>query len=107
MNQVQLACVFLIASAMVLAGLLVTQVRRDPPAPQAFADQVITTGAFSLMTAKTRKDEEALFMLDTLNQKLLIYRLDLGKKRLVLAGSSSIEDIFGRLRSGDSSRGGR
>ena len=105
MNREQLACVILTASAMVLAGLLMTQMPDDLPEPYAFADQVISTDSFSLMTAKTRKDEEALFMLDNLNQKLLIYRLDLGKKRLVLAGSTSIDNIFRRLGDEEPRRG--
>ena len=98
MNRTQLAGAALTASAMILAGLLIVQMQRhEPPTPYAVAEQVINTGAFSLMTAKTRDNEEALFMLDNLNEKLLIYRLDLGRKRLELAGSAEISEIFARL----------
>lgn len=93
MNRIQLACYSLIASAIVLVGLLVVSLPRWW-SPTAQASLVLGKDTLTLMTAKTRPDEEALFVLDGLNQKLLIYRLDLVKKQLELAGNADLVQLF-------------
>lgn len=93
MNRTALACYSLLASAFVLAGILVAQLPR-PLIPSAQASMLVNKETLTLMTARTRPDEEALFILDGLKGKLLIYRLDLGKKQLELSGSADLAHVF-------------
>ena len=101
MNRIQLACYSLTASAFVLAALLLVGVRGSLTQP-AMGDQLLSQGSITLMTASAGSGEEALFVLDSINEKLLIYRLDVGKSQLELAGSLNIVQLFS---SGD--RGGQ
>jgi hypothetical protein len=80
MNRTQLACYAMLASSFVLGGLLIS---RLPSAPAAHAEEVVSKDTITAMTAATKAGEEALFVLDNNSQMLLIYRLDLGKKRLM------------------------
>ncbi len=106
MNRIQLACCFLIASAFVLAGLLITSLPMSAT-PLAQAGVVLNKETLTLMTAQTRKDEEALFILDNLNEKLLIYRIDLVKKQLELAGAADLPVLFSEGGSEKRDRRGR
>ncbi len=106
MSRIQLACYFLIASAFVLTGLLIVNLP-DPLAPKAHAGLVLGKETLTLMTAKTRSDEEALFVLDGLAGKLLIYRLNLGQKQLELSGSADLTQIFQSTDSDRRDRGDR
>lgn len=93
MTRTHLACYGLGASAFVLAGLLVISFRGGWT-PQAQASLIVNRDAISLLTAKTRADEEALFVLDGSNDKLLIYRLELAKNQLELAESIDLNLLF-------------
>ncbi len=93
MDRLNTACYSLIASAFVLAGLLVaTAIDRVTPAAQA--GMVVNKETLTMLTAKTRPDEEAMFVLDGLNQVLLIYRLDVAKKQLELSAAAYLPDLF-------------
>ncbi len=94
MNQVQLACCSLIASACVLIGLLVVNMEDKQILPSANADLVIAGTNITLMTTKTQPNEESLFLLDGQNHRLLIYHLDLARKRIELAASEDLRKIF-------------
>ncbi len=96
MKRTELACYLLLASAFILGGLLVGELnRRGGILPQADAEMVLTRGNLTLMTAKTRKDEEALFVLDNYSQRMMIFTVDLGKKRMELALSPiSLKKLF-------------
>jgi hypothetical protein len=104
MNRTETACYSLIASAFLLAGLLIVQVSSTPNT--ADAALVIARDNFTLMTAKTRSNEESLFVLNNSTSKLLIYSLDIGRERLELAGGADLAEIFGRA-SGNDGDGGR
>lgn len=81
MNRTRLACYSLLASAFVLAGILL--VRLDTHlTTAAFADQSVTSGDFTVMTARTKSDDEALFVLDNVHARLLIIKADVNRKRL-------------------------
>jgi hypothetical protein len=80
MNRMQMACLSLIASAFVLAGLLAVQVSQ----PTARGEMVIDRENFALMTTQTRPDEEALFVLDNSSGSLLIYRMNISRDQLEL-----------------------
>jgi len=98
MNNIQIACYSLVASAFLLAGLLVFslsgQLERS-----ADASMVISQDSVSLMTAATRDGEEALWVLDNGSGRLLIYRMELRGKsgRLNLAANSDLTSakLFG------------
>lgn len=86
MKRIELACCALLASAFVLGGLLLVQLDRHGGfASRADADMVITRGNLTIMTARTKSNEEALFILENVSERLLIFTLDLPKKRLQLA----------------------
>ena len=111
MTRIEVACYALLASAFVLAATLLVSLDARWEA-EARASLVIARDNFTLLTAKTREVEEALFVLDNANQRLLIYRLDLGRKQLQLARASDVTQLFqqgGAGRSGGESgrRGGR
>jgi len=93
MGRTEVACYSLMASAFVLAGLWIVNAPERLGAT-AQASLVVGKETVTLMTARTRPDEEALFVLDSLRGKLLIYRLDLGKKQLELSGSADLKQIF-------------
>jgi hypothetical protein len=101
MGRTEVACYSLMASAFVLAGVWIAAAP-DRLGPAAEASLVVGKETVTLMTARTRPDEEALFVLDSLRGKLLIYRLDLGKKQLELSGSADLTQIFSDQREGDS-----
>jgi len=83
MTRIQLACYALIASACVSAALLLSQL---PGIEQeARAELLLNKDTLTLMTAQVRADEDALFVIDSVNEKLLIYTTDFGKKKLELA----------------------
>jgi hypothetical protein len=101
MNRTQAACYSLIASLFVLASLLIVSVS-GRLTPLAHAEMVVNKEGLTLLTASTRSGEESLFVLDAINEKLLIYRLDLGKKQLELAGAADLRHLF---QGGDEGRG--
>ena len=109
MTRLQTACYCLIATAFVLAGILVVTLSSRMN-NQAQAAMVIARDNFTVMTANTRAEEEALFVLDNANARLLIYRLDLPRKQLTPVGAFSLADLFSRgggTSGGDRDGGGR
>lgn len=94
MNQIQLACCSLIASACVLTGLLVVNMEDKQILPSADADLVIASPNLTLMTTRTQANEESLFVLDGQSHKLLIYHLDLARKRVELSASEDLRKLF-------------
>ena len=99
MNHVQLACYGLIASAFILAALLLVQTGQEQSAQ---ADMVIARDNFTVLTAQTANDEEALFMLDNATGNLMIYAMERGQLRLV--GGQNIGQAF---NGGNRAGGGR
>jgi hypothetical protein len=96
MTRTELACYGLLASAVVLAALLVTRLQDGAMVNTAHAEMVISGGGFTAMTARTRRDEEALFVLENSSQRLLIYSLNLTHNRLDLAHDPiSLGQLFG------------
>lgn len=96
MNRTQLACIVLIASAMVLGGLLVTRLQQTGPIEnQAYGEMVLDRNSLIIMTARTKDDEEAVFVLEPNSQRLMIFLMDLGKKRLMPAQQIDLNQLFG------------
>jgi len=99
MSRIQVACYSLIASAFILAGLLVTQIESNP----ARGEMVISEEDFALMTARTRPGEEALFVLDNTVGRVLIYRFAAGQDNIELTRTVNLNQWL----AGDGGRGGR
>ena len=96
MNRIQTACFMLLASAFVLSAILVVQLDKVTPANTADADQVIAQPqSFSLMTARTRGDDESLFVLDSTSGKLVIYKPNIGREQLEVVRAIDLSQIFG------------
>lgn len=105
MNHIQLACYSLLASAFVLTALLLVRIE-DRFATPVQASEVITRESFTLLTARTEQDEESLFVVDNTSQRMLIYRTDIARKRIELAQSVDLADLF-NLAGGPGGAGGR
>ena len=106
MTRIETACYALLAAAFVLAGILVVQLNARFTA-EAQASLVIARDNFTLMTARTRQNEEALFVLDNSNGRLLIYRLNLAgrRKQLERVGAFHVEALFKKGSAGGAGRG--
>jgi hypothetical protein len=95
MNQTQLTGFGLIASACALAAALFINLQDKQLLPTAEAEMVVVTPQnLTFLTTRTQSNEESLFVIDNFNHKLLIYKLDPGRKRLDLAGSEDLKRIF-------------
>lgn len=94
LTQTHLICYSLIASACLLAAALVVQMDEKQILPTAEADLVISAENLTFLTTQTQPNEESLFVLDNVNEKLLIYSLDINRKRLELVGSEDLKKLF-------------
>lgn len=94
MNRIQTACYCLIASAVVLSGLLVMQLSERVEPNEAEAALVIARDNFTLLTAEVRNGEEALFILDNTTGTMLVYRLEVSRGSLQPAGGIRLSEIF-------------
>lgn len=94
MNRIQTACYCLIASAVVLSGILVVQLSERVEPNAAEAAMVIARENFTLLTAEVRSGEEALFVLDNTTGTLLVYRLEVSRGSLQPAGGIRLAEIF-------------
>jgi hypothetical protein len=101
MTRIETACYCLIASAFVLTGFLLMRVSAMPNTAEAAL--VISRDNFTLLTAKTRDSEESLFVINNSTDRLLIYTLDLGRKRIELSGGADLAELFNRGGGGDDS----
>ncbi|MEZ6193089.1 MAG: hypothetical protein R3C45_17595 [Phycisphaerales bacterium] len=106
MNRIETACFGLIASAFILAGLLIVQLASTPNTAEA--SLVITRDNFTLLTARTKNGEESLFIINNVTSRLLIYSLDLPGKSMELVGGADLKNLFvGGSSGGDDGRGRR
>jgi hypothetical protein len=94
MKSTQLACYALLASAFILGGLLLTNVKGALLAEQARAHMVINRQNFTVMTTLTRANEEAVFVLNNMTNRLLIYTLNVARNELVLVGNEDMARQF-------------
>ena len=94
LSQTHLVCYGLIASACLLTAALVVQMDDKQILPTAQAELVLNADNLTFLTTQTQPNEEALFVLDNVNEKLLIYSLDVARKRLELVGSEDLKTLF-------------
>lgn len=106
MDRNHYACYALIASAFVLCGLIVTQLGGRVVQP-AHAGEAILRDNLTVVTAQARDGEDALFVLDSITSQLMIYRMEVGKKRLELAASTDLAMVFERVQTTGGDDGGR
>lgn len=93
MKPIQTACFALIGSAFVLGALLLVNIQ-DRFTPQAEAGLVIARDRFTLLTAKTKNGEENLFVIENSSQKLLVYKVEVQRNNMILAGVFPIGQFF-------------
>lgn len=93
MSRIQLACYCLLASAFLLGGLLVVQLG-DRFETEAHASMVVNQQNFTLMTASTRSNEEALFVMDDNSGQLMIYKTEVARERIELAAIVPMRQLF-------------
>jgi len=94
MTRTDMACYGLLASAFVLTALVVVQLQNKTVLPEAEASVALTSGPITALTTRTRDNEEALFLLHNNAQRLLIYRTDLGKNRVIIEESLDLARAF-------------
>ncbi|MCX5658287.1 MAG: hypothetical protein NTW19_01025 [Planctomycetota bacterium] len=94
MNSTQKACCILMASAFVLAALLLVTLQERFTARAEASPLIIARENITAMTAKTRINQESLLVLDNASQKLLIYDLDVAKQRMNLIGETDLSKLF-------------
>lgn len=104
MTRIQVACCALLASAFVLAGLLAVSLSGRTEST-AQAGLVLNKDSFTLLTAHTRPDEEALFVIDSLNEKLLVYRVDIARNRIELSSVTDLRQMFAGAAGGGAGAG--
>ena len=101
MNRIQLACCFLLCTAFVLAGLLMTRLGSNT----AYAEQVMSQGTIVLLTARTQSNEESLFVIDNTTARLLILKADANRDRMELMRMIDLDDLFSAPAERDRGRG--
>jgi len=100
MNNTQTACFSLLASAFLLAAILVVGIGQKSQGNTAQADgQVVTQTGFTMMTARTQGGEgnatESLFILDSGSGVILVYKPDVGQGELEPVAAIRVGDLFG------------
>jgi len=100
MNRIHLAGYSLLASAFVLAAMLIVQIDRKgiSAVSEAEAGMVLSKGSVSMLTAETRSDEESVFIIENSSETMLIYLLDLQRKEMNLEVIVDLAAAFGRNR---------
>lgn len=99
MTRIQASCYMLIASAFVLAGLLLSNIGSPLDTP-ARAELLLKSGNATLLTASSDEDEESLFLLDGNRGRLLIYTPNVNRDELELRQSIPLSRLFGNAVGG-------
>jgi len=93
MTRTQTACYALIASAFVLAAMLVAGVSRHADT-QANADVVVTKNVYTFLSANGVNDgEDFIYVLDNKNERLLCYWHN-PRGRIELFGTTDISEAI-------------
>lgn len=93
----------LLASALVLAGLVIVQASRtgasSPIAPAAaLAEMAAVGGGYSAMTTQGQSSsEELLYVLDQRAERLMVYRVENGRS-LVHQRTEDLAQVFAQAR---------
>jgi len=91
MTRIQLACYGLLASAFILAALLMNQL---PSLTQAHANETVTQPEYVFTTALTEANGDSLFILDKVNHVVIVYNLE-------TRGNSGIINVSNFVRVAD------
>lgn len=93
----------LLASALVLAGLVLVQAGRtgesSPVSPAtALAEMAVVGGGYAAMTTQGQSSsEELLYVLDQRAERLMVYRVENGRT-LVFQRSENLAQVFAQAR---------
>lgn len=98
MNRTQTACFALLASAFILAAILIVRLDQKADSNAAMASgQNVKEQSFQVMTARTRgginNPDESLFVLDNSKGILVVYSIKRNKLEPVKA--FELKDVFG------------
>ena len=91
------------ASAFVIIAFIIVQAGRLP-GNQAMAGVASERGSYTLLTASTgigpeARPDDALFVLDSRDQVLLVYDIEnISRKQITLRDGGSLENLFVRAR---------
>lgn len=101
MKNTQTACFALIASAFLLAGILIVRVDEKSQPNTAQADMVIAQPSFTMLTARTQAagngaNKESLFILENSKGVLVVYDANVGRKQLEPILARKMSTFFGK-----------
>jgi hypothetical protein len=106
MTRTRLACYGLLASAFILAALVLVQASRFLDT-SARADQVVNKDSVTMITARSHNaDSEILYVLEAENRMLMAYMLDPNREVLQLLSNGTLDvgRAFEQYLSGGASR---
>jgi hypothetical protein len=83
MTRIQMACSCLLASAFVLGALVLVQGSRYVES-QAHAAMVVNKDPLTLLSARATPDQEVVYVLDSKQERLLVYQVDPNRKTIEL-----------------------
>lgn len=83
MTRTQMACYSLIASAFVLGALVLVQAGRHVET-RAEAAMVINKDQLTLLSSKATTSSEVVYVLDSKQERLLVYALEPNRKQIEL-----------------------
>lgn len=102
MTRTRLACYCLLASAFILAALVLVQASRYVD-NTARADQVVTKDTVTMITASShRADSEIIYVLESEQRMLMAYMLDPNREvlQLLKGGTMDVGRSFQRFMRG-------
>lgn len=105
MNKIHYACFALIASAFVLSGMIVMQLS-GRVVGEAYAGEAILRDNLTAVTAQSRDGEDALFVVDSISERLMVYRLEAARRRMELVAQANLADVFAQVPGGAPAGGG-
>ena len=122
MTRIQLACIVLIASACVLAGLLAATWANRPNRQADIADAVTATfessaygqfvvskGGLTVLATQVSEDHDMVYVLDSRSQRLVAYLFEPNRKEIERLAGLDIGEVMARQMKAGSRRpaGGR
>ena len=117
MTRIQLACIVLIASACVLAGLLAATWANRPDRQADITDAVASTfessaygqfvvskGGLTILATQVDTDHDMIYVLDSRSQRLVAYLFDPNRKEIERLAGLDIGEVMARQTKSGSRR---
>ena len=96
LTRIQTACYCLIASAVVLGAMVLTQIGERAPLNEAQAGMVDRTGGLIKLTTQFQTDSELVYILDSQRDILVAYEVDVRRGSMDLVGRLNLARVFDR-----------